>query len=222
MTSMDFRNWDPLPVEEVAELLAGLEVPWWIAGGHAIDLFAGHQTRPHGDTDVLIRRQDQLDVQAHLSGWDLYRATYPGLVPWEEGEFLTGRYRDIWCRPHHGAPWKLQFMLQDTEGEWWLFKRDRSIRRRLSDITCHTPAGVPYLAPEVQLLHKARLPILDKDAADFDVALPLMGKRARSCLLGCLEKQFPEGHRWIERLRGREDGPPGSVPSRRNDARLRD
>jgi len=198
--SEDIYKWEPLPVEEVAELLAGLKVPWWIAGGCAIDLFIGRQTRPHGDTDVLVRREDQLEVQAHLSDWDLHRANYPGLVPWREGEVLRGRFDDIWCRPHPKAPWRLQLMLLDTDGDQWVFKRDRSIRGPLSDIGLHSSAGVPYLAPEVQLLYKARPQTLEKDQADFEVTIPLLDTPTCAWLLRCLEKRFPEGHRWIERL----------------------
>ena len=32
-----------------------LTVPWWIAGGYAIELFVGHAVRPHGDIDPARR-----------------------------------------------------------------------------------------------------------------------------------------------------------------------
>ncbi len=92
------NKWEPLPVEEVVELISDLRVPWWIPGGWAIDLFLGHQTRTHGDTDVLIRRDDQLEVQRHLAGWDLYKTQQPGLKPWPIGEFQSRPFDDIWCR----------------------------------------------------------------------------------------------------------------------------
>jgi hypothetical protein len=95
----------------------------------------------------------------------------------------------------------LQLMLLDTEDDEWVFKRDRSIRGPLSDIGRRSPAGVPYLAPEVQLLYKAKTQPLAKDDADFQVALPLLGPQARVWLLRCLEQRFPEGHGWIEALR---------------------
>ncbi|MDP6778940.1 MAG: hypothetical protein QGI83_19460, partial [Candidatus Latescibacteria bacterium] len=63
----DIHNWDPMSVEDVADLMSDIDLPWWIAGGWAIDLFLERQTRDHGDTDILIRREDQLDVQAYLS-----------------------------------------------------------------------------------------------------------------------------------------------------------
>ncbi len=75
------HGWEPLSVQEVAELFAGLTIVWWIAGGRAIDLFVGRETRSHGDTDVLIRRDDQIEVQSYLSGWDLHKTQQPGLKP---------------------------------------------------------------------------------------------------------------------------------------------
>ena len=49
------HHWQPLSVQETVDLLYSLPVPWWIAGGWAIDLYLGRQTRPHEDIDVLIQ-----------------------------------------------------------------------------------------------------------------------------------------------------------------------
>ena len=203
----DFTYWQPLSVVQVGRLFAGLTVPWWVAGGQAIDLFVGYQTRPHGDTDVLIRRGDQLVVQAHLAGWDLHRATYPGLTSWQTGVYLDSPLNDIWCRRSPDAPWSLQLMLLDTQGDEWVFKRDRTIGGPLTKIGRQTSSGIPYLAPEIQLLYKAKSETLDKDQADFEVAAPHLTKRASRWLLNCLEKRFPDGHPWIRALR--QDYPGG-------------
>lgn len=40
--------------DEGAAILPGMGAPWWVAGGWAIDLFIGAQTRPHGDLDVAM------------------------------------------------------------------------------------------------------------------------------------------------------------------------
>ena len=61
------HKWDPLSIKEVQSLLEGAGFAWWIAGGWAIDLFIGYQTRDHCDIDVLIRRDDQLALQNLLS-----------------------------------------------------------------------------------------------------------------------------------------------------------
>lgn len=64
-------TWEPLTPAEVAGELRGLPCRWWIAGGWAIDLHLGRQSRAHADVDVLFLRADQLSVQRHLTGWDL-------------------------------------------------------------------------------------------------------------------------------------------------------
>ena len=200
----DAQKWEPLSVQEVVELLSGLSVPWWIAGGQAIDLFVGRETRSHGDTDVLIRRDDQLEVQAYLSGWDLHKTQQPGLKPWPVGEFQVRPVNDIWCRRTEDSPWQFQLMLLDTDGGEWVFRRDPGIRGAIDALGRRTSTGVPYMAPEIQLLYKAKSETLEKDEADFQVAVPLMEDSACAWLLECLEKRFPDGHAWIEQLKERQ------------------
>ena len=73
--------------EEVTDVLADLDCAWWVAGGWALDLHLGKQTRAHADVDVLVLRDDLRKVRCHLSGWDLHAADPPGtLRPWSERE----------------------------------------------------------------------------------------------------------------------------------------
>ena len=197
------HNWDPMSVEDAADLMAGLQVPWWIAGGWAIDLFVGYHTRAHGDTDILIRRDDQLIVQAHLSGQGLllYKTQQPGLKPWLPGEFQARPFDDIWCRWSPDSPWVLQLMLLCTDADQWVFKRDPTIRGPLEGLGLQTPTGIPYLCPHIQLLYKAKQYTLAKDQSDFDLAVPLMAPEEQRWLLSHLERRFPDGHPWIEQLK---------------------
>lgn len=122
--------WEPLTPAEVARELGGLPCPWWIAGGWAIDLHLGRQSRTHADVDVLLLRPDQLSVQRHLAGWDLQAADPPGtLRPWVEGETLASEIHDIWCRRSPSSPWCLQLMIDDAEEDAWVYRRDARIRR---------------------------------------------------------------------------------------------
>ncbi|MEV8332824.1 nucleotidyltransferase domain-containing protein, partial [Streptomyces niveus] len=59
MPHTSLGTWEPAPLAEVVRLFSGLRCPWWIAGGHAIELAVGHAFRPHGDIDVLLLRRDQ-------------------------------------------------------------------------------------------------------------------------------------------------------------------
>jgi hypothetical protein len=59
--------------------------------------------------------------------------------------------------------------------------------------------GIPILAPEIVLLHKAHEGA-EKDEADFREALPHLSPSATAWLLWALEETTPE-HLWMAQLR---------------------
>nr|WP_052477931.1 amino acid transporter [Kibdelosporangium sp. MJ126-NF4] len=165
MTELISREWRPATPVEVADLFSVTDVPWWIAGGYAIELAVGHAFREHGDIDVLLLRRDQLAVQRALSGWEWWAADPPGtLRPWRPGEILPTDVHDIWCCPAAGEPWRIQIMLDESDGEDWVSRRDSRVRRPIASIG-RVADGIPYLVPEIQLFYKARNP-RPKDEAD--------------------------------------------------------
>ncbi|MDL4773862.1 nucleotidyltransferase domain-containing protein [Actinomadura xylanilytica] len=191
--------WDPAPLAEVAALFASLAVPWWIAGGHAIDLAIGRVHREHADIDVLLLRRDQLSVQDALPAWQWWAADPPGtLRPWDPGETLPPSVHDIWCRPGPAAPWRIQVMFDESEHRTWISHRDDRIRRPIEDLGLVSPDGVPYLSPEVQLFYKARAP-RPKDELDFAVTLPVLTGRQRRWLAAAIVATLG-GHPWLDRL----------------------
>jgi hypothetical protein len=149
---------------------------------------------------VQICRDDQLAFQAALATWDLHAADPPGtLRPWRRGEILPPVVQDIWCRPTALSAWALQFMLADTIGDEWVFRRDQRVRRSLAALTRRSVDGLPYVAPEVQLLFKARASPRPKDEHDFAIAHGLLGEEARAWLDAALALYRPD-HPWRERL----------------------
>jgi hypothetical protein len=88
--------------------------------------------------------------------------------------------------------------LNESARDDWVFRRDMRITRLLSKALCRTPDGVPFLAPEIVLLFKAKDP-KPKDQDDFTRARPRLGIRRRLWLRGALETVHP-GHPWIARL----------------------
>ncbi|WP_202878839.1 nucleotidyltransferase domain-containing protein [Ornithinimicrobium ciconiae] len=180
----------------VAELFTGADCMWFIAGGWAIDLFIGRQTRPHGDTDVLVLRRDQHAVQEHLAGWEFFAADPPGtLRPWQAGETLYQGVHDIWCRRRGSSSWQLQLMFDESDGEDLISRRDHRVRMPLAHARRTSPAGIPYLAPEIQLFYKASAP-REKDQQDFQTALPLLAADQRAWLAQALSLVCPD-HDWI-------------------------
>ena len=203
---LDVHDWQALSVSEVTSVMHRIDVRWWIAGGWAIDLFLGRQTRPHGDIDVLVLRRDQLGVQRHLSEWRLYKTKQPTpskKAPWPKGEYLSRDTDifDVWVKQELGGPWRLQLMLMESEADRWVFRRDERIGGPVNELGWHTSEGTPVLRPEVQLLYKGRLEgRRAKDDADFAAVLPHLTEAQRRWLGEALRLQFGDAHPWPARL----------------------
>ncbi len=185
---------------EVAEVFGGCRAPWWIAGGYAIELAAGRPLRSHGDIDVLLLRRDQLAIQRALPGWQWHAADPPGsLRPWRPAEQLPDGVHDIWCRPGPDEPWQVQFMLDESADGDWVSRRDARVRRPIASLGFVTAAGIPCLAPEIQLFYKAK-GMRAKDETDFTAALPLLTPRQREWLGDALSVAYGPHHPWHARL----------------------
>jgi hypothetical protein len=195
-----WQSWLP---REVASFFSALAVPWWIAGGWALDLFMGSQTRDHDDIDVEFLRRDQRVIRSVLREWDIQEAR-PELSAdwpfreWKLGQHLDPDVHDIWCRPNKAAPWTLQLMVADISDDQWLFRRDTRIGRPLAAIGRRTDDGIPYITPEIQLLYKAKSP-RPKDEADFARTLPYLDGESRRWLAQALAFVHP-GHSWLAQL----------------------
>ena len=206
------RPWHPLTPTEVARLFAAAAFPWWIAGGYAIEAAVGRPTRPHRDIDVLLLRRDQHGVREVLRGWDCWVADPPGtLRPWSVGETLPAHAHDIWCRYDPDDVWRLQLMLDDADGETWRFRRDATVTRPLESLGWLDAAGVPYLAPDIQILYKAR-GLRPRDERDFAAALPILDPSQRHWLRTAIARTLGANHPWLPTLID-EDSPPGPLSS---------
>ncbi|MFC5835061.1 nucleotidyltransferase domain-containing protein [Nonomuraea insulae] len=191
--------WEAAPLAEVVALMSGLTTRWWVAGGYAIELAVGQAYREHGDVDIALPRQGQLAVRHLLKDWDVHAAVVPQtLRPWALDEVLPEQAHDIWVREHPDGPWRFQLMLDETDGEEWIYRRDPRIRRPLAELTVEQD-GFHRLVPEVQLLYKAKGP-RPKDEADFEAVLPLLNLAQRRWLDEALETEHTT-HPWRERLR---------------------
>ncbi|MER5927643.1 nucleotidyltransferase domain-containing protein [Streptomyces mirabilis] len=198
-TETPWGPWEPAVLDDVATLFSSVDVPWWVAGGYAIELAVGYSFRDHSDVDVLLLRRDQQVVQQLLPAWEWWPADPPGtLRPWQPGETLSADVHDIWCRPGPSEPWRIQIMLDEAEGQDWISRRCALVRLPIDLLGRNSHEGVPYLAPEVQLFYKARQP-RPKDEEDFRAALPALDAGQRQWLATAITLAYGD-RPWCEKL----------------------
>ncbi|MFF6883420.1 nucleotidyltransferase domain-containing protein [Streptomyces sp. NPDC012421] len=188
------RCWTP---HEVARRLAGLEAPWYVAAGWALDLFRGTRTRAHGDIEIAIPAARFPEVRRRFPGYALDAAGSGRIWENASAEVLAAVHQ-TWLRDPATGDYLLDVFREPHDGDTWICRRDESIRLPYADIVRHTPDGIPYLAPEIVLLFKAKH-CRPKDRWDFEATVPLLVPAQRETLAGLLARAHP-GHPWIAAL----------------------
>jgi hypothetical protein len=186
---------------DAAKLFDGYPGRWWVAGGWALEAFTGVR-RPHADLDPSIPRHELPLLRRHLAGrmdlWSADQETLRVLLPDDEDrDSLADSCENVWARSSGAEPWQYDIILMDASDGRWVFKRDSRISRPVDEIVWSLE-GVPYLRPEVQLLHKAA-GLRPKDQADFAATWPLLEPNARRWLRDALELAHP-AHPWLDVL----------------------
>jgi len=193
-------EWRPLSVDRVRELFTGIDAPWWIAGGVALDLFIGHETRAHNDIDVAILRRDQQKFRERLASWDVQIAHEGELIPWRRGERIEkSEHHEAWARSDPSGPWELELLLEEADGERWRYRREAALGLAVRDLGLRHDSGVEFIRPEVQLLYKSK-GARAVDETDLLYVLPHLSPAQRSWLVAGLWTTDPK-HRWLERLK---------------------
>lgn len=197
--SEDDQRWEATDPHRAAQWLEASIRPWWIGGGWAIDLFLDETTRPHHDLDVGIFRHDEQEVRRLFSNWEFASAHAGRLDPLFQDQACPLVSHSIWCRPVGAEEWVLELVLEEAEGEDWVFRRDSRVRRRAHSISISSHSGLPILAPEIELLYKSKS-IRPKDLHDFRAVVPCLSLEARGWLVDALFVVEPL-HPWIGELR---------------------
>lgn len=167
----------------ISEILDRFGLRWGIAGGWALDLFLGRETRPHHDVDVAVLRRDLTALRGALPRWTWTRAVRgrPGeRRDLAAGELVEPPDHEVYATSPDGAT-RLEILLNDAAGDVWVYRRDPRVTLALRQTFLRSAGGVPYLAPEIVLLFKSKRP-RPIDRADRDLVLPHLGARRRAWL----------------------------------------
>ena len=181
----------------VAQQLAGIAAPWCVAAGWALDLFRGTQTREHGDIEIAIPAATFPEVRDRFPGY-AFDAVSSGRI-WENAApGVLAATHQTWLRDPATGNYLLDVFREPHDGDTWICRHDETIRFPRREVIHHSSDGIPYLAPELVLLFKAKH-ARPKDQADFDGTIPLLTPAQRTTLAGLLARVHP-GHRWLANL----------------------
>jgi hypothetical protein len=170
--------------------------PWAVAGGWAIDLFVGRETRPHADVDIATFRVDQDVLFRHLAPASLCMVRDRALSEWYAGEALMPPVHEVHATWPDGISAEFLLNERDADGNW-VFRRDARVLLPLGR-AIQSRDDVPYLAPEITLLYKSN-DLSQKNAADLDAALALMSGEQVRWLRSAIARGNRD-HPWLKRL----------------------
>ena len=181
----------------IQDLMKHFPHPWFIGGGWALDLAAGQVSREHEDLDLCILREHAPSLFPYFSDWDIQIA-----IPGEHRLEPCTSIQDT-LAPRYGLHLRrdtefVEILLTDRTGDRIPFRRDPEIFIDYDRFANWDANGLPYVAPEWQLLYKAKEG-RDKDLADFQTHAPLLDDPAKQWLLQALAKHLPHSD-WVPLL----------------------
>jgi hypothetical protein len=201
--------WSGMTPRDIAQLLAAFDRPWWVAGGWAIDLALGRETRTHADMDIALLRGDEVAVHRLLPDWEFHIAHDGAFILWDGDAPLALPMHQFWVRRDPAGPWDFEVLLEDHDDAGrWHYRRDSQVTLPLDRFGAASD-GIPHVALEVALLYKAKGQEVEqsdapvwraKNAEDFESALPALDAAQRAWLAEAVGATSPE-HPWLARLR---------------------
>ncbi len=198
----DLDAWKAWHPREVAAHLSGVDCPWHVAGGWALDLWREslglEQLRDHEDLEIAVPRRRFATIAAAFADFTLFSAG-SGMIRPIRDRTIAPEPHQVWVADMSIPAYRTDVFLEPGDDDTWVCSRGDGITRPMADVVRHTPGGVPFLAPECALLYKARWSDLPKNEIDFVASVPNLDLSARSWLVAALTNAHP-GHPWIERL----------------------
>lgn len=203
------KRWDGPPVEawsmawtplEAAGALAGVTAPWAVAAGWSLDLWHGRQTREHEDLEITVPAAWFPEIRQRLESLGLtwFVIDDGNVIELARGEAPAAHTHQTWVSDPAARAWRMDVFREPGDAQTWIYRRETGLEAPRARMMGHTPEGIPFVAPQVALLFKAKA-ARDKDEADFALAAPKLDPEARAWLIEALRRYHP-GHPWIERL----------------------
>jgi hypothetical protein len=195
--------WRPWLPSQLLEVLSGVSVPWYVAGGWALDLWRGGHVREHEDIEIGVPTGEAFaEVRRALAAYE-FEVVGSGMS-WPLDSPAFALMHQTWVSERGpdrsdgriDRIYRLDIFREPQRDGQWVCRRDESIVLPYEEVIWHDDAGVPYEAPHLALLFKAKNG-REKDDADLAGAVPLLGPGQRAWLAGAIARLHP-GHAWLE------------------------
>ena len=181
---------------KINKLMENFHCQWFIAGGWAIDLHIGKESRIHTDIEIAIFRKDQLKLKEYLYAWEFKKIISGEFHHWNN-EYLNLPIHELHAE-NKGSKEKIEVLLNETTGDKWMFRRDTRISSPIKVLCKYTSEGIPYLSPEIVLLYKVKN-TREKDYRDFMTVSEYLTPQQRRWLIDAIQIHEPQ-HEWLEYL----------------------
>lgn len=171
------------PCLMVKEKMDKFGFPWFFAGGWAIDLFLGRETRAHGDIEIGIYRKNQMQLCRFFSkSWKQFV---------DNRNYTGKRERHEWTKEYLRLPihelyidlggLEIEVQLNEKDDSNWIYRRDPKIQLEETKVIRFHELDIPYLCPEIVCLCKTRH-MEDEDKTDIALALAKMDEAQKTWL----------------------------------------
>jgi hypothetical protein len=212
----DAFPWEAWRPDEARRRLEGVEPPWCVAAGWAIDLFLGGERREHSDLELAAPAARFDEIVTALGGLEPFvigpdpHASPPeeaseqrmAAIPLAAATDVLAETHQTWLLDRSAPAWRLDVFREPSAGGEWVCRRDGSIRLPYAEVIETTADGIPYLRPELVLLFKARHAHEPKNADDLAAVLAVLEPSRRRWLGELLARVHP-GHAWIAEVERR-------------------
>ncbi|PIK74688.1 nucleotidyltransferase domain-containing protein [Methylobacterium frigidaeris] len=198
MQPLDDEAWDAWSPHELGHRLREAVLPWYVAGGWALDVWHGRQTREHEDLEFAVIRNDADHFRAILNELDFFTVKNGTIEYLHPSADLPSDVWQLWGGDMRQGCWRVDMMMEPGTRDLWIYKHDQTIQMARPDAVRVGTTGIPYLAPINVMLFKAKHR-REKDQIDFDLSRSKFSFDEKRRLAIWLDKLHP-GHEWIANL----------------------
>lgn len=199
--------------------LSGLQIPWAVCGGFALDLFLNREIRKHSDIDICVFENDRDCVFKYMlsNGWNIYEFRGQGKVRALNSKLSSEIGRNLMCVKddcdfvkffpcedsnmlyhefHHIGITKLnylEFLFNTINEDNFIFNSELGIKRELTKSILFNN-GIPYLSPELALLFKSSKSDNKDYQFDFNKTFSNMNDEQKLWFIESMNVLYPKGH----------------------------